>query len=243
MQIVQKNAEPFFFKGGYTGCLLVHGFTGSPSEMRPLGEMLAAAGYTVSGVRLAGHGTTLKDMAGTAWPDWYRSVEIGYQELSGICSRIFIIGFSMGGILCLHAANSYPVVGLVSINAPIFLINRKSSLASLLRHVKEFTQKKPSKDSVDRFSYDKIPINGLYSLLNLIRIVRKELPNVKVPLLVMQSRQDDVVNPKSAEYIYDNCASLEKGIEWFPKSAHLLTLGVERESVAENIINFIKRHE
>jgi carboxylesterase len=47
------SAEPFYFPGGKTGCLLVHGFTGSPKEMRWMGEYLAGQGYTVLGVRLA----------------------------------------------------------------------------------------------------------------------------------------------------------------------------------------------
>jgi carboxylesterase len=47
-----KTTEPFFFPGNDTGCLLIHGFTGAPTEMRPLGEFLAGKGYTVLGVRL-----------------------------------------------------------------------------------------------------------------------------------------------------------------------------------------------
>src|SRR5262249_50914792 len=57
------------------GCLLVHGFTATPAEMRPLGEALAARGFPVRGVRLAGHGTSVEDLARTGWRDWYASVE------------------------------------------------------------------------------------------------------------------------------------------------------------------------
>ena len=63
------DLNPFFFEGGPTGCLLVHGFSRSPLEMGPMGEYLAGKGLTVLGVRLAGHGTSPEDMAKTTWCD------------------------------------------------------------------------------------------------------------------------------------------------------------------------------
>src|SRR2546429_9501847 len=59
------------------GCLLVHGFTGTPEEMRPLGEALAARGFPVYAVLLAGHGTDVAELARTCWTDWFASVEAG----------------------------------------------------------------------------------------------------------------------------------------------------------------------
>ena len=50
--MIIKNAEPFYFPGNSTGCLLIHGFTGAPMEMRPLGDFLAEKGYSVLGIRL-----------------------------------------------------------------------------------------------------------------------------------------------------------------------------------------------
>lgn len=56
------DPNSFFFDGGPLGVLLIHGFTGAPPEMRPMGEYLAAKGYTVSGPRLAGHAITWQQM-------------------------------------------------------------------------------------------------------------------------------------------------------------------------------------
>jgi len=75
------DLNPFFFEGNTTGCLLVHGFSGSPPEMRPMGVYLAEKGLTVIGVRLAGHGTTPEDMARTGWRDWVASAEEGLRAL------------------------------------------------------------------------------------------------------------------------------------------------------------------
>src|SRR5512141_3506758 len=90
------NAEPFFYSGNHVGCLLVHGFTGTPYEMHELGRRLAAQGYTVLGPALAGHATCLQDMIPTRWPDWYGSVTSGYDRLSEQCDTLFVIGLSLG---------------------------------------------------------------------------------------------------------------------------------------------------
>ena len=59
---IEPGGEPFFFKGSYIGCLLVHGFPGSPQEMLWLGESLHQKGYSVLGLRLFGHATDPADL-------------------------------------------------------------------------------------------------------------------------------------------------------------------------------------
>lgn len=67
--MILSGAEPFLLSGSSKGVLLIHGFTGSPSEMVLLGEYLYKQGYTVLGVRLAGHGTNVEEMAITNWQE------------------------------------------------------------------------------------------------------------------------------------------------------------------------------
>src|SRR5258708_801901 len=118
MTQIIPSAEPFFFPGSRTGCLLVHGFTGSPKEMRPLGEYLNRKGYTVLGVRLAGHATRPQDMIGSNWSDWTASVEDGYRLLQGAVDRIYLIGLSMGGALSLLMSTRLNVEAVVAISTP-----------------------------------------------------------------------------------------------------------------------------
>ncbi len=94
--MLMAGAEPFLLPGGEQGVLLVHGFTGSPSEMRLLGEYLNGQGYTVLAPRLAGHGTRVEEMITTGWPMWYENVEDAYHLLSGLCPDITAVGLSMG---------------------------------------------------------------------------------------------------------------------------------------------------
>jgi len=98
-KIIIPTAEPFFMPGGNTGCVLVHGFTGTPKEMRLMGEYLSEQGLTVLGIRLPGHATDLPDMIRVKWKDWLAAVEDGINILSNCCENIFVAGLSMGGIL------------------------------------------------------------------------------------------------------------------------------------------------
>src|SRR5438067_848466 len=99
MTKIMRGAEPFYYKGDRVGCLLIHGFTGTPNELRWLGEQLAGDGRTVLGVRLAGHGTSEADMNHTRWSDWYQSALDGYRQLRAECERVIVGGLSMRGML------------------------------------------------------------------------------------------------------------------------------------------------
>src|SRR5512146_2320437 len=113
------TAEPFLFPGSRTGCLLIHGFTGTPKEMRWMGEYLAARGLSGLGVRRAGHATRPEDMIRSRWTAWVASAEGGYHLLRGLADRIYLIGLSMGGALSLLMSTRLDVQGVICISTPI----------------------------------------------------------------------------------------------------------------------------
>jgi carboxylesterase len=98
----------FFFEGGSSGVLLIHGLTGTPMEMRLLGKGLNNAGFTVHGMQLAGHCGNVEDLLATGWHDWYASVEQAAQQLRGKVDRLFVGGLSMGALLALKLAAEQP---------------------------------------------------------------------------------------------------------------------------------------
>ena len=113
------TTEPFLLPGSRTGILLIHGFTGTPKEMRWMGEYLnRELGATCLGVRLAGHATRPKDMVRSRWTDWTASVEDGYNLLRGSTDAIFLVGLTMGGVLSLYMSTRLKVKGIVTMSAP-----------------------------------------------------------------------------------------------------------------------------
>ncbi|MCX7779789.1 MAG: alpha/beta fold hydrolase [Negativicutes bacterium] len=237
-----RGAEPFFLPGGEHGVLAVHGFTGSPAEMRLLADYLHRLGYTVLGPRLCGHGTSAKEMAATAWTHWYSAVEDGYHYLRSFCQEVSVVGLSMGGLLALKLANEYPVAKVVAIAAPIYIKDRRLPLLPLYRLFRSYVVKVRKRFDVDpiySIGYDETPLSSLASLLELIKHVARQLPGITAPALVIQSRAEHTVRPESAEFIYKRLGSGEKKIIWLEKSGHVVTLDLEREAVFEHIAAFL----
>ena len=120
MSHIIPTAEPFFFLGDPSkpACLLIHGFTGAPKEMRLMGEYLHQQGFTCLGVRLAGHATHPEDMIRSHYTDWMTSVEDGYHLLRGFADNIFLAGLSMGGILSLLMSTRLDIRGVIAMSTP-----------------------------------------------------------------------------------------------------------------------------
>ncbi|MBC7264297.1 MAG: alpha/beta fold hydrolase [Chloroflexi bacterium] len=242
------DLNPFFFPGGPTGCLLIHGFSGSPPEMRPMGEYLASQGLTVRGVRLAGHGTTPEDMARTGWRDWVASAEEGLRELQDRCDRVFVAGLSMGGLLTLHLAAHYPLPGIIVMSAPAYIADWRFRFLPLVQSFVHWVTPDIESDLTDPeaesryWSYDRLPTRCVVSLGELLWLVRGELARVQIPALVMQGRCDRHIPPDSAQIIYDRLGSADKELVWFENSGHCITIDSEREAVWARAYKFIVAH-
>jgi len=245
--MAKLDLNPFFFAGGSTGCLLVHGFSGSPPEMRPMGEYLAAQGLVALGVRLAGHGTSPEDMARTTWRDWMASAEEGLRELQGRCSRVFAAGLSMGGLLVLHLAAHYPLAGVMAMSTPAYIADRRFRFMPLVQPFVRWITPGMESDLTDpeaenRFSaYRRLPTRCVVSLGQLMRLVRRELPRIKIPVLVMQGRCDRSIPADSARIIFDGLGTADKELVWFENSGHCMTVDSERQAVWGRAYEFITR--
>ena len=245
--MIIPTAEPFYFSGNRTGCLLVHGFTGSPKEMRWMGEYLSNEGYTVLGIRLAGHATQPEDMMRMHWQDWLASVEDGYCLLKDQVDRIFLVGLSMGGILSLVFASRFPVDGVVTMSTPYNL-----PADPRLPFVKIFSLflpkvKKGSSDRHDleasksHVEYPYIPTKAIIQLRDLLSEMRVSLPKVSVPVLLIHSRQDKSVAPENVEKIYSAVSSRDKQIFFVENSGHDIPREPDRNLVFKSASEFIKR--
>src|SRR5262245_58641905 len=98
MAVLSTDARTraFAVDGDGPGCLLLHGFTGTPAEMRPIGERLAASGYAVRAPLLPGHGALVEDLARTSWRDWFAAAEEDWTELGKRGKPRAVAGLSMG---------------------------------------------------------------------------------------------------------------------------------------------------
>lgn len=238
--MTSEYAKEFYNKGNNTGILLIHGFTGTPSEVRLLGEFLSDKGFTVKGILLKGHGTTPEDMKKCGYRDWIRGAVEGYKSLKQECDEVFAVGLSMGGLLSLYLARNYDVKGVATLSAPIRIHGRAAALAFAERNFRAYILRNPKKKDVNIISYDKAPLKSVHNLFKLIRYVKANLRHIEKPVLVMQSYRDRTVSPLSANIIYNSIGSRDKSIIYLHKSGHVITCDNEKEQVFEEVYNFIK---
>ena len=243
---IMSGAESFFFKGtNERAVLLLHGYTGAPSEMRLLGEYLNSKGFTVKCVLLPGHGTTPEDLNGTTTDDWYVEAERACCELLSSHSKVMVAGLSMGGLLTIRMAAQLPIERAAILAAPIYLQDKRVPLFPILRYfIKYLPKQKRNYHEAAKYNvaYDKMPTKPIGSILKMIKTAKAEyIPKIEIPCLIMQSKIEHTVAPKSAQYIYDNIKSKVKKLVWFEHCGHILTLDNERDRVFELVGEFFSQ--
>lgn len=238
------DRSAFFMQGGETGVLLIHGFSGSPLEMRLFGDSLASRGYTVSGVRLAGHGSSIRNMARTRGKDWLVSAEDALLELKSQCSRVFIAGLSMGGVIALNLSTRHDVDGLVCMSTPAFLKDARLCFVPLARLFVRYVPSPPDDlkdpEALKWFSnYERMPTACIQSLMHLIWATRRLLPQVHAPVLFVQGACDHTVPPASLPYMLEHVGSPVKESLILPNSGHGVTADVDKEELFAAVDRFI----
>jgi carboxylesterase len=252
---ILSTAEPFFFlgKSGQLGCLLIHGFTGAPKEMRWMGEYLGAQGYPCLGVRLTGHATRPDDMIRSRCTDWMASVEDGYHLLRGVTERVYLVGLSMGGILSLLMSTRLQVAGVIAMSTPYRIpYDYPIWVLKLLSKFVAYQPKEKTEPGADWFdkeafavhiSYPQNPVRSAAELQRLIREMRAALPNVTAPVLLIHSRNDTYVPPENMEQIYAALGASDKTKLYITEAGHVVTRDAARGEVFRAAGDFIRRVE
>lgn len=226
--------------GGPLGALLIHGFTGSVAETRPMGEYLAARGLTVRCPLLPGHGTTPEALTRIRWQDWAGEVEAALGDLQPRCSHLFVGGLSLGSLLTLELGARHPTLsGLIAMAPAVKVQNRLMPLALLLRHVMKYSpldalgdEDLGTPEAIERiWCYDEIPLWGAAEVYLLQRRVWRALPGIHQPLLIFQGRRDADLDPRAARLLHDRAGSADKTVVWLENSGHNVLADGERETV------------
>lgn len=233
--MVSKRKEPskakpiFWDEKSDAVAILIHGFSGAPEELSELAKFLAKGGISVKLPVLAGHGDHWKTLADANAEDWKLSVERELDWARANFKKIFLVGFSLGGILALDAAarNSYKIAGVVSLSAPVFL--RGEMFISVLLPIwhkifKKYRKQFVAKEFLDAYEesgrYLYLPTKSIYDFYNFVKESRGMYKKVIVPTLVIQSQNDTLIHHLSAEYIFQELSSAQKELVIFDDTTH-----------------------
>ncbi len=209
------------------GCLLIHGYGGSPFEMEGLAAALEGAGHAVRSVCLPGHGEGFENFRDYRFSHWLGHAEKEFAVLSHAHARVLVVGFSMGGAIALNLACRYPVAGVVTLSTPVFVLNfwpwplaclrlyAKTCLAGArrllgIRTVKKSAAGETSRDIAPWKGYDgPLHMGQIYSMREGCAATRALLPGLAAPLLVMHDARDRLVNPDNAWQILRRVSSAD----------------------------------
>lgn len=246
------DRDPFELAGDRRGVLCVHGFTGTPYEMRGLGEALHRRGLTVHGPALPGHATTVEDLDEQRWQAWADAVVAAHDRLAARCAAVAVVGQSLGGLLALHLSTRRPVAAVASLAAPLRLggmsgivarLTTRPPLAGRIRRLPKLggSDVRDEAAKAANPAYRSIPVRALGQFLAFMRKVDAELAQVTAPLLIVHAEQDHTAPFDSAARLARRVHSLDQRLVTLPRSYHLVTLDVERDRVADEVATFFER--
>ena len=242
------GAEPFTHRGGPTGALLCHGFTGSPQSLRPWADFLADAGLTVSLPLLPGHGTSWPEMNGTTSDDWLAAAGQALAGLRAQCDEVFLMGLSMGACLALRLAETASgpdLRGLVLVNPSLAPDTKLFLVAPVFKYlVKSMPAigndiKKPGDVEL---SYDRVPTRAAATLPRLWKATTRDLARVTQPVLVYRSTVDHVVGPASLRVLRAGLPAGQLTVRDCPDSYHVATLDNDAPTIFAGSLEFVRAH-
>jgi carboxylesterase len=254
------DTKPFFISGTQGALVCLHGLTGTPFEVRPLGEALARDGYAVVGPVLAGHAQTPEDLIKTRWPDWLATANeaVDRAVAANGGKAIGMVGFSTGGLLALRLARqrTKDIAALAVIATPLRM---KASQVRAIRWLNKlpnviidsplgYVPKWGGPDVQDPLMKTQnpglpvMPLPALNSLLDLMKEVRGDLASIMQPTLVVHGQKDTTIPLEDSLEIAGSLGSEQVDRLWLERSGHLAGIDVEKHILAEALSKFFRRH-
>jgi carboxylesterase len=262
MSIIDRST---YLAGGGTGVLLIHGLGGTPVEMRYIAQGLHKAGYTVYCCQLTGHCGDTEDLIKAKWKDWIDDVSQATKKLKH-CDKIFVGGLSAGSLLALYlASHMQDKIDGVLLYSPTFILNgwampwymkylhyirpsmQYAEVMMKERHphgLKDDRIRKMVVDSMQSNSTDagtfKTPLSTMVQFNALSAYMRKNISNIKIPILSLHPRDDDFSNISNS---YEIIKKVKGRVDLvvLEDSYHIITLDKQRQVVVDRSVSFIEK--
>lgn len=228
------------------GCLCIHGFTGSPYEVEPIVKYLKEnTNWNIVSPTLPGHGEE-ETLEKISFMQWISFVETSIEELTKECETIYVIGFSMGGLLASYLTTKYPVQKLVLLSAAAQYINIKQLAADICDIIKDGLRGQLQDNVLFQRYRRKIvatPLSATREFRKLVKYIKPQLSLVKIPTLIVQGECDGIVPITSAHYLFEHIGAEDKKLVFLPSSHHHVCHGPDYKQLEEEISQFLNIKE
>ena len=228
------------------GCLIVHGYTGGPYEVEPLERYLVAeTNWEISVPTLQGHGEQL-NFTDVRYTDWIGETERALMKLHQSCDRIFVIGFSMGGMIAAYLAATSSVDKLVLLAPARKILSFKYLGMDLVEMIGDGLKGKLTEN--DRFVQVKgkladVSFAANMEFMKLVQYTKAYIPHVKVPVFIAQGKKDELVPYQTIYTIEEEIGSTEKEIVFFGESDHFICLSDDGSVLNQLVHRFLCRDD
>jgi len=232
------------------GLVFSHGYMAAPAEAKDLAHYLFDKGINIYVPRLRGHGSAPEALKNITEMDWESDFERTFTAMRQVCDKVFIGGFSTGGLLALLHASKYPVDGVIAINSALKLNNLKVSYVvpslNVFNEMISYLHAKGIKEWIENHSenpninYNKHPLESIAQMEKVMTKTDKILQRITAPILILQGDNDPVVNPKSAQFIYNRVKSKWKKLVIVSRKNHTIIIGKGEIEIFESINRFIQ---
>jgi len=219
------------------GCFIIHGFGGSLEEINQLKEYLNAIGIKTVCPILKGHGKSSRDLKGVKYSEWISSAEEEFIKLGSECDKIYLAGFSMGGLISINIAIKHEVQGIIFMNTPVYHWDIKRITINIMNDIQN------RNSEYIKFYLKAIiafPIEALYNFKSILIKTKPLINSIDCPIFIAQALKDDTVHKKSAEYIFKNISSEKKLIKYYKNSNHIICQSPDKEELFDDIREFVQ---
>lgn len=229
-----------------TGCLIIHGYTGGPYEIEPLiTHVQKNTDWQIEAPVLKGHGREL-DLTDVAFEGWLADTEKVLQKLMEECDKVYIIGFSMGGMIAAYLAAKYKIEKLVLL-APA---RRYISFKYMANYVREIIgdgiKGKLQENEVFMHYKDKmgdIPLKANVEFMKLVAHTKPYLEQITAPVFIAQGQKDGLVPFKMVYALEEEIGSERIEVVLFENSDHHICLGEDSGLLNKMVLNFLTSTE
>ncbi|WP_164219546.1 alpha/beta fold hydrolase [Virgibacillus sp. YIM 98842] len=239
-----KKPAPFTFEAGPRAVLLLHGYTGNSADVRMLGRYLEKKGYTSHAPIYRGHDQPPEELIRATPEEWWEDVQGAYKYLQELgYKEIAVAGLSLGGVLGLKLAYSQKTKAVIPMCSPMFFDNETQLTHGYKEYAKEYKKLEGKEAAQINEEVDELMRNSSASFSRLgsfIESVKKNIDTIYTPTMVIQAKQDNMINTDSANYIYDHVETDHKSIRWYEEAGHVITLSKEKDQLHEDVYEFLE---
>lgn len=229
------------------GVLCLHGFTGAPYEVQPLVDFLQRRykEWRIITPTLPGHGKELH-LQGIVAEQWLEVTMQSYQKLQAQVDKVYVIGFSMGGLLAMNVALNFPVKKLVLLSAARHYIEPRQLLPDIYGVLKNRLTDNANQNFATlyaryAFKIGQVPLSACYQFIRLVEMTKPYITTITTPTFIVQGMKDGMVPYATARKLYDAVATNDKHLYLSKSGKHHICFSEDNYQWFEKVATFLQR--